>query len=423
MRARRRVRAAGGAVAVASLAVGAIGAGVPLSRAPLDSVGVVATPAGPRAVAPGESVRFVPGTTVTVEDARSPRGAALAGGQRAWLAAGRVPGPAALADLATRALLDLHTLTGDSGAVLAGPSGPWRYVWPRDASFAAAALAATGHDDDAARVLGFLARVQEDDGTFQARYLPDGSGVPDARGVQLDGCGWVLWATARWYDATPDGPARDARYRELAPMVRGALAAIDARTDPRSGLPEPSSDYWEAGSSTRTLGTLAPLLLGVEAARGLPTAAPSAAALAERLSRGLDRFAPGFPRELSGQRVDAAVTFLLPPLRAVAPDAATVRAWERAQVRAARPAGGVAPGEGWPRDGVSWTPETALFALSAAGLGRDDEARARLEWIDAHRTALGAIPEKVLADGSAAAIAPLAWSDAIVLLALAELGG
>ena len=64
----------------------------------------------------------------------------------------------------------------------------------------------------------------------------------------------------------------------------------------------------------------------------------------------------------------------------------------------------------------------AVSALSMA----DREAHARLiagglGWLAAHRTALGALPEKVRADGAPAAVAPLAWTSALAVLALAEL--
>ena len=42
--------------------------------------------------------------------------------------------------------------------------------------------------------------------------------------------------------------------------------------------------------------------------------------------------------------------------------------------RMARVSGGVGPGSLWRDDGVSWTPETALLAWSAAALGADGEA-------------------------------------------------
>ena len=68
------------------------------------------------------------------------------------------------------------------------------------------------------------------------------------------------------------------------------------------------------------------------------------------------------------------------------------------------------------RDGVSWTPETALFALTAAGIGESDVAAGWLGWLDMHRTAAGSLSEKVQANGQPAAVAPLAWTAALVVL-------
>src|SRR3712207_8928684 len=73
------------------------------------------------------------------------------------------------------------------------PRGSTLFPYPtRFRSFAAVAFARTGHLDDADATLAFLGRVQPASGVFQARYLPDGSGVPDGRGTQLDGVGWAL---------------------------------------------------------------------------------------------------------------------------------------------------------------------------------------------------------------------------------------
>ena len=82
-----------------------------------------------------------------------------------------------------------------------------------------------------------------------------------------------------------------------------------------------------------------------------------------------------------------------------------------------RPAGGLAPGGSWRRDGVSWTNVTASYAMTAAALGDHDTARHWLDWLAAHRTANGSLPEKVLADGSPASVAPLAWTAAAVIIA------
>ena len=141
----------------------------------------------------GSPARFVAGSRVLSDPAsRSGRTAALdTAGDRRWLENGEVPGGRAFASMNQQALLDLRSLTAADGAVIAGWTPAWRYVWPRDASFAVAAYAATGHHDDAVRVLSYLARIAPADGRWQARYLPDGSGAaPDGRGVQLDGAGW-----------------------------------------------------------------------------------------------------------------------------------------------------------------------------------------------------------------------------------------
>ena len=70
---------------------------------------------------------------------------------------------------------------------------------------------------------------------------------------------------------------------------------------------------------------------------------------------------------------------------------------------------------------MSWTPETTLYALTAAANDEPELARELLDWTLEHRTSSGAIPEKVLADGSPAAVAPLAWSAANVVLAVCAL--
>jgi GH15 family glucan-1,4-alpha-glucosidase len=53
--------------------------------------------------------------------------------------------------------------------------------------------------------------------------------------------------------------------------------------------------------------------------------------------------------------------------------------------------------------------------------GRPQVATRWLDWLDAHRTRWGSLPEKVLADGAPAGPAPLAWTAALVVLTAAEL--
>jgi glucoamylase len=381
---------------------------------------------------PAGSGTVLPGTRVL---AGTPRTAELVAAEQAWLAAGTVPAVPELtgagdgsADLVRSALLDLHVLGATYGLPVAGWTGPWRYVWPRDSALVAAALARTGHVADADRVLTFLGRVQPPSGVFQARYRPDGS-VPDARGTQLDGSGWALWATAEVAQALPPAqrPAFVARHRAL--LDRSTAAALHA-IDDADDLPPASADYWEVPEHRTTLATAALLRAGLEAAATLegyadqPAAVDRDAAAAHRLGAAVTRrFGPdGYPRRLGGRpgSVDLGVAFLLPPFAAeVDPDAHA--AFLAAAGPMARPAGGLAPGGSWRRDGVSWTTATSSYALAAAASGDRAVALDRLRWLAAHRTAEGSLPEKVLADGRPAAVAPLGWTAAAVVLAADEL--
>ena len=310
------------------------------------------------------------------------------------------------------------------GAVVAAPVGNWRYVWPRDAAFAAAALSAVNLPEEALGVLGNLASWQRADGGFEARYASDGR-VPDGRPPQSDGCGWFLWAAAR---LLADGVPAAALDGLVGKNLARAATRLLAVTDTPSYLPASSPDYWEVSETVLTLGTAAPVLLGLEAATALVGAGTDLGAplrdLADRVAvvrRAMElNFAPAWGRHVRRDDVDASIALVLPPFTEPLPGARAVR--EAATARMRRPAGGLAPGSGWRDDGVSWTPETALMAWSALSLGMEEEGLRLLSWLEAHRTSAGALPEKVLADGSPAGPAPLAWTCALILLATAETG-
>lgn len=379
-------------------------------------------------------VRLVPlgDDEVITVSADDPRVAAAVRGDQAWLADGRVPGGTEVhREMAGRSLLDLRLLTRPSGASTASWYGPWRYVWPRDAAFTAAAFTVTGHPAEARRVLRFLARVQDPRGLWAARYHADGSAVIDGRRAQLDGPGWVLWASWLLARRHPD-TAR--ALPELWPMVRRAADRTVALLDDE-GLPPPSSDYFERDPSSEqdprrpTLGVVAPLLTGLRGAADLAGSlgrysdAGRWSSAAVRLQGAIDRqYAPyGYPRSpLRGGRMDTSVTFLSPPF--AEPDPGVTAAVLDAADRLRLPNGGLLPGERWAGDPTTaWTPEVAMFALSAAASGRIPEATDRLAWLAAHRTSLGVLPEKVNAEGRPASVAPLGWTAATVLLTLEAL--
>ncbi|WP_371401454.1 glucoamylase [Kribbella sp. NBC_00662] len=328
-------------------------------------------------------------------------------------------------DLVRHALADLDGLTLPNGALLAGWDGPWRYVWPRDASFVAVARCAIGQYDEALDVLSFLDRVRPSTGRWEARYTEIGGRVDDGRAPQLDSSGWVLWAT--WFCRAGD------KYWE---MVRESADQIVGELGP-DGLPAPSSDYWERSEKKVTLGTVAPLLTGLRSAvriaaeQGHPAEAARWRSAADKLSAATDRaFGPDYPRTPAaatsfvepdvepigiGGGADAIVTVLGPPFAPAREVVST--AIDHAHAVLTQPNGGVTPGESWRADGVSWTPQTALFALSAAARGDRSTAEDLLRWLDRHRTSSGALPEKVNRDLEPAGEAPLAWTAALVVLA------
>jgi GH15 family glucan-1,4-alpha-glucosidase len=208
------------------------------------------------------------------------------------------------------------------------------------------------------------------------------------------------------------------------PMVAKAADAA-ARSLTSDGLPEPAMDYWE-DSVQVTLGTAAPLLAGLRVAADLAGILAGKAdqprwhAAAERLSAAITSTfgRAGYRRTPdAGSGADAAVTFLGPPF--ATPGDAVVHAATTAQRALTQPNGGLRPGTAWPgASGVAFTPETAMFALFDAGTGQQAGAQQLLSWLASHRTTLGELPEQVAPNGDPISVAPLAWTDAIVLLTL-----
>ncbi|GAA2516988.1 glycoside hydrolase family 15 [Rarobacter incanus] len=414
---RRGARAIGVAVVVSLLGTSCTPAAPTTAHIALISAGVRVEPDGTRTEIPaGET-----GAGASLEEIL-------------WLGEGTVPGAGTRYEaLARRALLDLRALTVpvrlDDGtqafAAVAGWDPKWRYVWPRDGAFAAVAFAQTGHLAQARGILRFLGSVQGDDGAFQARYLPDDSGrVPDARPQQYDAAGWAMWATAMVRAQIPaaDVAAFDA---ETAPLLRRSVGYLLRTTVDGTRLPPASPDYWETRSHRVTLGTAASALMGLEAGADLGMVAPGVVArYREVVVAAFGSF--GYPRDRGylgsiGQTAsDGATAFIAPPFVSSALPGAT-QARKDALAAMMRPAGGLAPGGSWRNDGISWTPSVGVNALSAAYNGDPAEAYAWIDWIGAHLTTVGSIPEKVLADGSPAAVAPLGWSDSLVLLTLIRL--
>ncbi|HEY0719037.1 MAG TPA: glycoside hydrolase family 15 [Streptosporangiaceae bacterium] len=394
--------------------------------------GIAVDPCAPDqvvAVPPGRDVSY-DGDDSLLLAGRCPAGAVY-GRASSWLRSGTVPGTGpVLRSMAERSLLDLHLSVRPDGAVVAGWYGRWDYAWPRDSSWVAAALAVTGHGADAVAVLRFLSQEQSRNGTWAARYQLNGSGpVLDGRPTELDAVGWVPWAVWTWYRSAGAGATARPELAGLWPMVNAAAGAAQRSLSP-SGLPGPATDYWEHGSQV-TLGTAAPLLTGLRAAADIAAALGRTPAR-QRWATAADRLAVAMqasfgcyqdnrlPRDPTGP--DTAITWLGPPFGPFSPT--LERAEQAAQRALTLPSGGLLPGSDWPGNlSTAWTAETASFALSDAATGQHRAAAGLLDWLAAHRTRLGALPEQVNADGQPGSVAPLAWTDATVLLALVAQDG
>lgn len=304
---------------------------------------------------------------------------------RRWLARKPPLGPGAPAwaqQMYERSLLVLRALTDRrAGAVAAGARDGWAYVWPRDASAAAIAFAATGYRAEAERITRFLLGL----GIEQAaRFHGDGSPVA-GRPAQGDAIGWVAAASQA---AGIIGSAKNA-----ARILAG-------------GEPIPwrdRADYWE-GEPGDYLGNA---IASGEPAIDLLFGGESQSRLVRQPNEpdsGLDSAAAWAVRPFSLPRLYPAARVTLN--RLVAQGTAY----------------GITPGEAWPGGDDPWSAPTAWTAWSLAALGERRQALQLMNALRRSATPAGALPERVdVRTGIPTSTTPLAWSHAFAILALREL--
>jgi hypothetical protein len=315
--------------------------------------------------------RFGTARTVTVHSLGEPD--AVRADPR-WLAMARPLGdgaPAWARRMYRRSLLVLHALTNEhTGAVEAGAREGWDYVWPRDASAVAIALAAAGYRDEARRIVGFLEELDLD---AAARFRGDGAPV-DGRAAQGDADGWIA-AAAR------------AAGRPSAPVAQ-----------PWQSL----DDYQENGGGD---------FLGNAIASG----APHIRALFETPTGELARRAND-----PSSGLDSAAAWAVRPF----PHPALYPFVRRTLLRLAATSGrfGIVPSEDWDGGVDPWTAPTAWTAWSLAALGERRAALHLMAELRRAATPSGMLPERVDAHtGVPTSTTPLAWSHAFTVLALRQL--
>jgi glucoamylase len=289
--------------------------------------------------------------------------------------------PAWAVDMYERSLLVLRALTArENGAVAAGARDGWAYVWPRDASAVAIALAESGYEPEAELTTQFLLGAGIE---FAARFNGDGSPVP-GREAQGDAIGWVAAAS----EAAGLGRARQAAH-----ILAG-------------GEPIPwrdRADYWE-GEPGDYLGNA--LASGEPAIRHLYGAKLPARLIREPgdASSGLESAAAWGVRPFPHPELYPAIRRTLTKMTA---DGTPF---------------GITPGEGWEGGGDPWSAPTAWTAWSLAALGERDQALQLMRALRRSATSAGTLPERVDArTGVPRSTTPLAWSHAFAILALREL--
>ena len=202
--------------------------------------------------------------------------------------------------------------------------------------------------------------------------LPAGrSGVPDERGVQLDGIGWALWACAQVAAEVPvaERPAFVARHRSLIDRSTGAaLAMIDNRRGLAAAVRRllgGGRDPFHAGDGGRAGGGAG---VGRRAVRGGRRRAPEPAARS-----GADGVAVGDHGRIRPGRIPATPRRPGRQRRSRRElPAATLRGVRRSGGGAGLAAGGV---RRWPARPAVWRPAVAGGATGSAGPTRPRRTR------------------------------------------------
>jgi glucoamylase len=313
------------------------------------------------------------------------------GSDPSWLAQARPLGPSAppwARRMYRRSLLVLRAMTNpETGAVVAGRRDGWEYVWPRDASAVAIALASAGYRDEAQRVVRFLLGL---DLEAAARFHADGTPV-EGRNAQGDAAGWV--------------------------RVAAKAVGIEARV-----VPEPwrdRADYQEGGSGDY-LGNAIASTAGEP--KGIPAGDLSVRRPADREIR-RDFGATGVLVREAGDPesgLDSAAAWAVRPF----PHPALYPLARLTLLRIAAESGhyGIVPSEDWDGGIDPWTAPTAWTAWSLAALGERHAALHLMMELRRDETPDGFLPERVDArTGLPTSTTPLAWSHAFAILAIRQL--
>lgn len=339
----------------------------------------------------------------------------------------------AVGRLYRRSLLALELLSDrESGAVIAAPeldpdfvhSGGYGFVWGRDLAFIVLAFLAAGRDDLARSALRWLPTAQEPEGLWLQRHWTDGALAPSWCRHQLDETGAILFA----YEAAWEQLRDEELDEELWPSAQRAADFLLGTIEP-DGLPLATADLWEERDGRHAF-TAAAISAGLGAAAAIarrhePQRAAAYAEAAEVVRTAIERELWSEPhgrylRSLDDPTVDVSLLGLAWPFAVVEPGGERMRATVAAlEQELGCPAGSLRRYAGDTYAGGNrWVLAALWLGLWYRQVGEGHGLERALTYALGAQTKLGLLPEQVTDDGEPAWVVPLAWSHAMLLLAV-----
>jgi GH15 family glucan-1,4-alpha-glucosidase len=258
-----------------------------------------------------------------------------------------------------------------TGAYPASPNFKvYNYSWFRDGAFIADGMSRAGRVESAEAFFAWCARVITErrehilaGGALEARYTYDGQEAnEDWQTFQLDGYGTLLWAIKA--HAARHNRSIEA-YQEAAGLLQHYLA---------EHWQEPCIDWWEERKGLHAA-SLACIHAGLKAYEH---------PVAEEVRQVID---------LNSERTDSSL--LVCGLFDVVDSTAFEPTLKRIEAELVSPTGGV---HRYAEDeyfgGGEWPLLTSMLGWYYLKIGRIDDAKAKLEWVRAHRQSNGWIPEQ-----------------------------
>ncbi len=368
--------------------------------------------------------------------------------------------PKTVTDIFNRSLLILRTQIDNRGAIIAANDSDivyfgkdtYSYMWGRDGSFVAAALAKAGYSEVCRRFFDFCARVLSEEGYLFQHYNPDGSlasnwhpWIQDGKEVlpiQEDSTALVLWSLWIHYQCSKDLEFIKPLYQKL---IQKSADFLVTHRDSETLLPIDSYDLWEERYGTHAF-TVAATIAGLRSAAKFARVFQDASlaetydtaanqmkeGLARHLyHRGLKRYVRSGYRKGKGYELDEVIDISLlglTMLEAVPPkDPGIMKTVEviRQELWLRTPVGGCARYQNdqyqrandGPKDisGNPWFISTLwlgeYFISRAENLQELHEAIPYLEWCGKNALPSGVLAEQVdPGNGSPLSVSPLTWS-------------